>query len=105
MNQQMRAAQSKLAKFLQADRVTAGMYVRVHGYHLIAGRSEALCAAATPEDDDRVRFTRLGTNLYAASVKCHTGRWQKTPFCGTLEQTVEAVCSIMQHLVAPVSEL
>jgi hypothetical protein len=94
MNQQMQAAQSTLIKLLQAEQLTAGMYVRVHGNHLIAGRSEPL------ENDDRVRFTRLGANRYGVSVKRHTGRWEKTPFCGTLQETVDAVCSVMQHLVA-----
>ena len=100
MNQQMRVAQIKLVKLLQADPVTAGMYVRVHGDHLIAGRNERVGPDRTAENDDRVRFTRLGTNHYGISVKRHTGRWQKTPFYGTLEQTVEAVCSVMRHLVA-----
>lgn len=100
MYQQMRAAQTKLLKLLQADRITAGMYVRVHGDHLIAGRRESWGTDPTPQDNDRVRFTRLGANHYGLSVKRHTGRWQKTPFYGTLEQTVEAVCSVMQHLVA-----
>jgi len=40
MHQQMRAAQTKLVKLLQADQVTAGMYVRVLGDHLIAGRNQ-----------------------------------------------------------------
>ncbi len=68
MNEQMRAAQAKLAKLLQAEQVTAGMYVRVHGDHLIVGRSERLSAAATPENDDRVRFTRLGAPTFTAST-------------------------------------
>jgi len=101
MNEQMRVAQSKLVKLLQADQISAGMYVRVHGDHLIAGRNERLGADPTAENDDRVRFTRLGTNHYGVSVKRHTGRWQKTPFRGTLEETVAAVCAVMQHLVAP----
>ena len=102
MNQQMRVAQTKLVKLLEADQVTAGMYVRVHGDHLIAGRNERVGADSTAENDDRVRFTRLGSNHYGVSVKRHTGRWQKTPFYGTLEETVEAVCSVMQHLVAAI---
>lgn len=102
MNQQMRVAQTKLMELLQADQVTAGMYVRVYGDHLIAGRNERLGADSTAEIDDRVRFTRLGTNHYGVSVKRHTGRWQKTPFSGTLEETVEAVCSVMQHMVAAI---
>ena len=100
MNDAMRAAQAKLTKLLEADQLTAGMYVRVHGDHLIAGRSERLAADQMPEINDRVRFTRLGTNSYGLSVKRHTGRWEKTPFRGTLEETVDVVCAVMQHLVA-----
>ena len=99
MNDAMRAAQTKLAKLLEAEQLTSGMYVRVQGNHLIAGRTE-LRSDQTPEHDDRVRFTRLGPNSYGLSVKRHTGRWEKTPFRGTLEQTVDTVCATMQHLVA-----
>lgn len=99
----MRVAQTKLMELLQADQVTAGMYVRVHGDYLIAGRNERLGGDSTAEIDDRVRFARLGTNHYGISVKRHTARWQKTPFHGTLEDTVAAVCSVMQHLVAATS--
>src|SRR5258708_5619297 len=100
MNDAMRAAQTKLAQLLAADQLTAGMYIRVRGDHLIAGRREPLGPAPTSDDDDRVRFTRLGTNCYGLSVKRHTGRWEKTPFRGTLGETVDAVCAVMQHLVA-----
>lgn len=96
----MRAAQTKLAKLLAADAITAGMYVRVHGDHLIAGRTDAIGPKQDPENDDRVRFTRLGANSYGLSVRRHTGRWAKTPFHGTLEETVNTVCAVMQHLVA-----
>ena len=100
MNDAMRGAQAKLARLLEGDKITAGMYVRVHGEHLIAGRTERVAPEQAPENDDRVRFTRLGANEYGLSVKRHTGRWEKTPFRGTLEQTVDVVRAVMQHLVA-----
>jgi hypothetical protein len=100
MNDAMRAAQTKLVKLLKADQLTAGMYVRARGDHLIAGRTEPIGPDQTAEHDDRVRCTRLGANFYGLSVKRHTGRWEKTPFRGTLEETVAAVCAVMQHLVA-----
>jgi len=100
MNDAMRGAQDKLARLLEGDKITAGMYVRVHGEHLIAGRAERVGPKQAPENEDRVRFTRLGGNDYGLSVKRHTGRWEKTPFRGTLEQTVEVVRAVMQHLVA-----
>ena len=37
MNYAMQAALAKLSKLLEADELTAGMYVRVYGNHLIAG--------------------------------------------------------------------
>ena len=100
MNDAMRAAQAKLARLLEGDKITAGMYVRVYGDHLIAGRTERVGPEQAADNDDRVRFTRLGGNNYGLSVKRHTGRWEKTPFSGTLEQTVEVVHAVMQHLVA-----
>jgi len=100
MNDAMRGVQAKLARLLEGDKITAGMYVRVHGDHLIAGRMERVGPKQVPESDDRVRFTLLGGNDYGLSVKRHTGRWEKTPFRGTLEQTVEVVRAVMQHLVA-----
>jgi hypothetical protein len=40
MNDAMRTAQTKLVKLLEADQLTAGMYVRARGDHLIAGRTD-----------------------------------------------------------------
>jgi hypothetical protein len=34
-------------------------------------------------------------------VKRHTGRWERTPFMGTIEEMVDALRTFMQHLVAP----
>jgi hypothetical protein len=45
-------------------------------------------------------ITKLGANHYQVSLKRHTGRWEKTPFFGTLEETLEVVRSVMQHLIA-----
>jgi hypothetical protein len=63
MNEAMRAAQTKLVKLLEADQLTAGMYVRVRGDHPIAGRTEPSGPRQPPEDGDRVRFTPLRRQL------------------------------------------
>ena len=55
----MQRAQSKLKRLLEAHEATAGLYVRVHGDHLILGRREPLGPGGETEDDDRVRQTRL----------------------------------------------
>jgi len=101
MQMNMRLAESKLKGLLEAHQPTAGMYVRVHGDHLILGRQEPIGPSGQVENDDRVRFTHLAASSYGLSVKRHTGRWERTPFAGTLEEMVEIILGCMQHLVAP----
>ena len=89
----------QLSKLVQQSEVTAGMYVRAHGDHLILGRREPFGPQGELEDDDRVRLTSLGSDRYGLSVKRHTGRWERTPFCGTMPEMIETICGYMQHLV------
>ncbi len=100
----MAIRQSQLEKLLESNKLTAGMYVRVHGDNLILGRREALGPAGEMEDEDRVKLTRLSTSIYGLSVKRHTGRWEKTPFRGLMKEMVEVIWTLMQHLVAPMSD-
>ena len=101
MQTNMRVAQTKLKGLLEAHPPTAGMYVRVHGDNLILGRQERLGPNGQLENDDRVRLTHLSASSYGLSVKRHTGRWEPTPFMGTLEELVDVILGCMQHLVAP----
>jgi hypothetical protein len=101
MRTDLRAAASKLRRLLDAHEPTAGMYVRMHGDHLILGRTEPIGPNGQMEQDDRVRLTRLSASAYGLSVKRHTGRWERTPFSGSMEEMVDIILSCMQHLVAP----
>jgi hypothetical protein len=101
MNDQMHAAQAELKELLERHRLTAGMYVRIHGDHLVVGRREAVDPHSLPLKDDRVRLTRLNGSTFGLSVRRHTGRWQRTPFAGGMVEMVNAILSFMQHLVAP----
>ena len=101
MKKGMESAQTKLKRMLDQHELTQGMYVRVHGEHLIVGREEPVGPNGELEKQDRVRFTQLATLTYGPSVKRHTGRWERTPFSGSLKQMVDTVLSFMQHLVAP----
>jgi hypothetical protein len=101
MRSEMQAAEAKLTNLLEAHPPTAGLYVHVHGDHLILGRREPLGPNEKPEKDDRVRLTRLSAATYGLSVKRHTGRWERTPFCGSLEEMVDTILGCLQHLVAP----
>ena len=95
------AAQAKLEQLLAAHPATEGMYVRTWGDHLIIGRYESFGPDGEPEADDRVRLTAQTANSYGLSVRRHTGRWEKTPFSGTLDELIDVVRSLMQHIVAP----
>src|SRR5664280_32832 len=101
MQTNMRVAESKLKELMESHQPTAGMYVRVHGDHLILGRQEPIGPNGQLENDDRVRLTQLSASSYGLSVKRHTGRWERTPFAGTLEEMVDIILGCMQHLVAP----
>jgi len=101
MQPNMRIAEAKLQALLDAHQPTTGMYIRVHGDHLILGRQEPIGPNDQPENDDRVRLTQLTAATYGLSVKRHTGRWERTPFAGTLEEMVDTILGCMQHLVAP----
>ena len=101
MKTEMRISESKLRGLLDAHEPTADLYVRVHGDHLILGRREPVGSNGEMENDDRVRLTRLSTSTYGLSVKRHTGRWERTPFSGDMEEMVDTILGCMQHLVAP----
>jgi len=80
MNDAMRGAQAKLARLLEGDKITAGMYVRVHGEHLIAGRAERVGLS-------KLRRTKIGfaspvlaaTTMVSASSATPVGG-KKLPF-------------------------
>ncbi len=100
MKTKMRIAESKLRGLLDAHEPTTDLYVRVHGDHLILGRREPIGSSDQMENDDRVRLTRLSASTYGLSVKRHTGRWERTPFSGNMEEMVDTILGCMQHLVA-----
>lgn len=89
----------ELQRLLDNHEVTKGLGVRAHGSHLILSRDE-IGPDGISERDDRVRLTHLQGTSYGLSVRRHTGRWQKTPFIGSLPEMVEVICTSMQHLVA-----
>lgn len=101
MKTEMRVAESKLRELLGAHEMTADLYVHVRGAHLILGRREPVGPTREMANDDRVRLTRLSASTYGLSVKRHTGRWERTPFSGSMAEMVDTVLGCMQHLVAP----
>lgn len=100
MDSMTNADQSRLEQLLGGNEATSGMYVRIRGKSLILGRREAFGPKGELEDDDRIRLTPLKGSTYELSVKRHTGRWEKTPFSGTIPELVEAIVTCLPHIVA-----
>jgi len=95
------AARVRLEDLLSSHSPTQGMYVRTWGDHLIIGRHEPFGPDGEMEADDRLRLTALHHSSFGLSVRRHTGRWEQTPFTGTLDELVDIIGSLMQHIVAP----
>ena len=100
MQRAMKEAQERLTERVARDPLLCGMYVRVHGEHLILGRPDADAPDGDEQSDDRIRLTRLSRDHWGLSVKRHTGRWERTPFSGDFDVVVDTVHALMQHLVA-----
>ena len=101
MKVKMDTARTALRRLLEQSDLTSGMSVRVHGDHLLLGRDELNSPEGKRETVDRVRLTRLTATRYGLSVRRHTGRWERTPFSGSMPAMVEVMRTYMQHLVAP----
>ena len=80
------AARARLEELLSSNPITEGTYVRPWGDHLIIGRHEPFGANGEPEASDRLRMTSLDRSSFGLSVRRHTGRWEKTPFTGSIEE-------------------
>jgi len=96
----MKAALFSLEGMLGANEMISGLIARAHGENLILGYVEE-ADDGTGYRDDRVRLTRLSQQRWGLSVKRHTGRWERTPFSGSMDEMMHTVGSVMQHLVAP----
>jgi len=99
VNPSITRAQEKLTDLLGQSKVTEGLLVRVRGKHLTLVREET-GPGGEPEDDPRVRLTHLGGETFGVSVLRHTGKWERTPFAGSIEEVVQNILETMQHLVA-----
>lgn len=96
----MDRARREVEALLDVEDTTAGMIVRIHGDHLILAREEE-ADSGEMVPDDRVRLSRMSSTKWGLSVKRHTGRWERTPFSGSIREVMDAVWTFMQHLVAP----
>lgn len=76
-----------------------GLVVRSRGSNLILAREEQFQADQPPVLDDRVRLSWLGGNQFGLSARTWNGKWESTPFTGTMEEMLDTIESLMPHLI------
>lgn len=94
MNTTIETARDEITALVESNPVTAGLQVRVRGKILTLAREDEWGR------DDRVRLTHLGSSQFGLSVMRHTGKWERTPFAGTVPELFEVISGPMQHLVS-----
>ena len=57
------------------------------------GNSLTIFSAQTKDQHLHARLTHLGGGHWGLSLPRHTGRWEKTPFTGTMDDLVETLVS------------
>ncbi len=70
------------------------LYIQARGDHLI------LYSLEDEEKINRIRFTRLSVNKYQLSMANHRGRWEKTPFTGTIPELVKMLIEQFSFVLA-----
>ena len=51
--------------------------------------------------DDHVRLTSLGASSWGLSLPRHTGRWDRTPFVGTMDDVLATLTDMLGWHLAP----
>ncbi len=75
----------------QANALRAVLAERDLTHLHVTKRGKALTVHSGPEDDPdpEARLTHLGRDQWRLDFRHHTGRWEQTPFTGTLEEMIE----------------
>ena len=51
--------------------------------------------------DDHARLTSLGGTCWGLSLPRHTGRWERTPFMGTIDEVPRTLTDMLGWHLAP----
>ena len=78
-------AKSGLERLCASTEALAHIRVKKHG--------QSLMLMSGPEDtaQKHARFTHIASGLWGLSFPRHTGKWENTPFTGTLDELVDTL--------------
>jgi len=86
-------ASEKILQLLKEQGINH-LYIQARGDHLM------LYTLEDEEKINHVRFTRLSVNKYQLSMANHRGRWEKTPYTGTIPELVELLIEQFSFMLA-----
>jgi hypothetical protein len=69
--------------------------VKKHGDALL------LLSGKAREEQKHARLTALGKNVWGLSLPRHTGRWERTPFIGPLDQVLDTLITGFGFYLSP----
>lgn len=84
-------AKSKLERRCTTDEALAHLRVQKYG--------KSLTLLSGPDDDAQkhARFTHIAADSWGLSFPRHTGKWEKSPFTGTLDELVDTLVDNFPH--------
>jgi hypothetical protein len=89
----------------QLRQLLAGYHGLEHLHVIPRGTSLTLYSGSSDDPISHARFTWLGGTAWALSLPRHTGRWEKTPFTGTLDELVQLLTQLLGFHLAVRDEL
>ena len=95
MNPDGLANAARLRALVRQGRGYRHVDVRVHGEHLVV---ELL---RDREREPIARATRLDARTYGLSFRSHTGKWEKMPITGNLEEIARALTEELGSYLDP----
>lgn len=64
---------------------------RALGHLCVKKRGNSLTIVSGDPPHNHARITALGRDIWGLSLPRHTGRWERTPFVGTMEQVIDTL--------------
>lgn len=92
-NPLMESAQETIEDELQKNKLTH-LKVRIHGSHLV------IYSEDEGEKVNRARLTVLQAGTYQLSMSNHRGRWEATPYTGSLSEMLSVLTRQFPFMLA-----
>ncbi len=66
-------------------------------------RGKSLTIASGDPPHNHARITALGRDIWGLSFPRHTGRWERTPFVGTMQEVIDTLTTDFRFYLEDIS--